>query len=300
MGWAQRQKLGDPIAKAVLQSMCYVMRDDTLLVYVGIPTLEELTEYEDRALRKAIDRMEKAGVLRDTGKKKNNVTVYRIPGYEQWLSALNESPPANGGGSPTDLAALSQLSELAREKSVVPGTNDKPPRKGEGHDASPPVDASKPSRPGAQALPSTGGNLPDLPRSSGSADARATPSGARPAQDKPQKAKLPAPPPEFDEARARSYWWNTARAYALSSAGLFGICPPRPSVFDEIPNDAPSYARDQLTRACSESTAWAISEHRAAFPLSDARGKEITKQLETRLDVVLAALRPSTPAERAA
>jgi hypothetical protein len=59
-GWAQRQVFGSPILKGVMQALCYLMRDDELTVYAAVVnpehkvSLEKLTEYEERAIRKAL------------------------------------------------------------------------------------------------------------------------------------------------------------------------------------------------------------------------------------------------------
>jgi hypothetical protein len=281
MGWAQRQKLGDPIAKAVLQFMCYVLRDELLLVWVGIPTLEEFTEYEERALRAAIARMVKAGVLLDTGKKKNNVTVYRIPGYEQWLAALQAGTPVNGGASPTDRDALAQVAELAKEKTVSQGGNNKPPRKGEGPELSPPVDAAKPSRLGGQALPSTGPNLPsDLPLPSG-ADGRAIPTGS---------PVLDAKGNPFDERASRAYWWNRACGYAVSSASLFELCARGTNTITDIPEPAQA----ALLAASRDATSSAVEASRALFPNAKRDDlDDIETTLRRRIDREITSLRAS-------
>lgn len=280
MGWAQRLKLGDPVAKAVLTHMCYVMRDENLLVYVGIPTLEEYTEYEERAIRAAIKRLLDRGVLIDTERKRNNVPIYRVAWYEEHLRRLAESPPENGGASPTDVAALAQVAELAKEKVVGNGAPTKHPPKGEGQKTSPPASAPKPPHVGGQALPLTGPNLPpDLPLPSGSADPGTDPTGPGAAPEKT--------PEGMDVLNCQSYWWNTARSYALQSAGLFGICGPRPEVFDEIPNEGPLYPRMTLIKACEDARDWAMGEHRRHFPLAKPKIDEITAGIHTRINAAL-------------
>jgi hypothetical protein len=289
MGWAQRQKLGDPIGKAVLTHMCYVMRDESLLVYVSIPTLEEFTEYEDRAIRKAIQRMVDNGTLLDTGKKRNNVPVYRIPGFEEHLRRLFESTPANGGASPTDLAALAHVAELAKEKSVNPTAPTKPSPTREGQHSSPPVDVPKPSRVGTQAPPSTGPNLPsDLPLPSGSDDPRAIPTGSRVALDSKGNP--------FDETTSRRFWWGRAISYALSSAELFEIC----ARGTQHLHDLALYARAALEEACRDATQTAVEMDRGFFPEHRRRESEIDTCVRRRIDRDLKLLRPKTFAERTA
>jgi len=308
MGWAQRQRLGDPVAKAILSTMCYLMKDDTLLSFPSVPTLEEYTEYDDRTIRKALQRLAEAGKILDTGLKKNNVTVWRIPGYENWLRKQNESPDKNERASETDLRALAQVAELTKQKTVGGPSKAKPPQKGEGSEkapshlpASPPTSAENTH----QAPPKMGGNLQeDL--SEGSSGARAgEPSGptraleSEPTPDVPRGTKPGREPPAFDEQRTRVYFWNIARNQALLDSGLFGICPnPRPALFDDIPNTEPLYARAALVKVCEEATAWAIGEARAKHPMTPADDRAIHDGVRARVNDEIVRLSPQPLARR--
>jgi hypothetical protein len=217
MGWAQRQKVGDPAAKAVLQHMCYVMRDESLLIYTSIRTLVEFTEFEERTVRKAMQHLETTGVLLDTGHRKNNVVVWRIPGYEAWLEHQRKSPPKNERASETDAAAIAQVAELARQKKVSSTPNQKPSQKGEGqpqalaeHASSPPVFVPE----GDQALPKTGVNLPP----------------DDPSNRSPERASELSPSGslalgEYDRDGRRAYWHSAAMNICESDAWLFGVVP---------------------------------------------------------------------------
>lgn len=276
-GWCQRQQLGDPIAKAVLQSMCYVLRDETLLVYIGIPRLEEYTEYEDRAIRKAIQRLVELGMLLDTGRKKNNVTIWRIPAYEAWLAA---SPPAKGRASSTDTTALAQLAELAKAKKVVLASDSRHPPIREGlptqalpsTQPSPPVDVP-------QALPSTGGNpKTDLNRSLGSDDPRANPSGSR--------------TPLGNEAR-RSHWRVFACNHVISECRGLGITAYGVNQWKQLPTNVRMLMRDKVEALVD----WAVNAETELIP---KKNHEISAHVYSAITLELRAFKPPTPAEQQA
>ncbi len=76
------------------------MRDDDLTVWAASEqtgrnsSLEWHTEFEKRAIRRALAELVELGYLLDTGERRNNMTVWRMPRYEAWLArAENETPP---------------------------------------------------------------------------------------------------------------------------------------------------------------------------------------------------------------
>jgi hypothetical protein len=289
-GWAQRQKVGDPVAKAVLLHMCYVMRDETLLVYVGVPALEEYTEYEERAIRKAIARLAELGFIVDTGKKRNNVTVWRIPGYEQWLAAQIQSPPVQGRATQTDAAALAQVAELVREKTSSNGQNSKPPRIGEGSIQAPPSASSSPPVHVPQALPSTGPYLnPDLNRSLKSDDPRASPTGSRVALDSKGNP--------FDAQASRAFWYNFVHASIVCGAVAEGIAAFGARSLEDIPHQP----RAVLKPILGELTEFGVCEERSAFPNFTAKSRKgVEAEIESRVRRELKPCRPKTASERQA
>lgn len=119
------------------------------------------------------------------------------------------------------------------------------------------------------------------------------PSDAREQRPSGSRADSAADPEQLDETFARSHWWNLAREHALHSAGLFGICGPRPATFDDVPSMDPTYARDRLIRACEDARDWALTEHRAHFPLSHAKTTEIANGVLQRVNAVLKQLAPA-------
>jgi hypothetical protein len=277
-GWAQRQRLNDPIAKAVLQTMCYVMRDDCLLVYVSIETLEEFTEFEERTVRKALQRLADMGVLEDTGQRKRNVTVWRIPGYEQWL-ANQRTSPQDGRVHDIDGRALAQVAELSKEKAVGRVSANKPSQKREGSiqqplpssQTTPPVDVPRP-------LPSTGANLnPDLNRSSEGEGRRASPSG-------------PSPSPEM-EARL-SHWRALGAAHVI---GEWNALRPRQRVarFKDLPYDCGPVMLDKLQKLAE----WAVEQEREPR-LKTPRA--IQDHVESELSLEMRVFKLATPAEQQA
>ena len=306
MGWAQRQKVGCPVAKAVLGAMCYLMRDDSLLVYPGIPTLCEYTEYDDRTIRKAIARLAELGMLLDTGLKKNNVTVWRVPGYENWLRRQAEGPDNKGRASETDLRALAQVAELTKEKTSLSGGNVKPSQKGEGPSQAPPLLQPSPPISAPQAPPKMGGNLQDdLHRSSGARADAGEPYGPAPrAQEtKPEaskgspKAKLPPPPPVFDERASRQTWFNAVHSAIVGGAVAEQIAAFGTHRFADLPH----YAREILKPVFDELVTDAIEAERAAFPHFDARRrKDVEASIEARVRRELKPMRPKSMAELSA
>jgi hypothetical protein len=164
-GWAQREVFGSPILKAVMQALCYLMRDDDLTVYCAVKggekvDLEVLTEYEERAIRKALRDLVELGFLQDTGERRRNMIVWRMPRYEAWLTRAElTTPPQNGRGRDSEQIAPAQASENTTEKSGEAGSVHDPSRAGEGFSrgtATPPVQGSDPSRPGSATPPVQG------------------------------------------------------------------------------------------------------------------------------------------------
>lgn len=275
-GWAQRQKLDDPIAKAVLQTMCYVMRDETLLVYIGIPELEEYTEYQEVTIRKAIRRLADRGVLLDTGRKRNNVTVWRIPGYEEWLAALPSGPSKNGRASHVDATALAQVAELTKAKGGAAGSDNKPSQKREGPvNPSPPIFAAKPSHICGQAPPNMGGNLNDLNRSPEGEEPRAIPTGSR-------------PPP--GNAARRSHWRVYASNHVIGECRGLGITAYGVNQWKQLPTAVRLLMSDKVEALVD----WAIDAETELVP---KKHREISAHLDSAITMELRQFKPSTPAE---
>ena len=216
-------------------------------------------------------------MLLDTGRKKNNVTVWRIPGYENWLRRQNESPDKNGRASETDARALAQVAELTKEKTLDTDTKLKPPHKGEGSSQAPPFLQSGPPISAPEALPKTGGNLKDLdlPVSEG---ARAT--GA----------------PPFDEEASRQYWTNFVVHLVLGCASALGISRLKPQFFADVP----LYHREHLQALSRELIDEAIGAERYWHPLKPFARRRLEAQIDSRIGAAMRVLRPPTPSEAAA
>lgn len=162
MGWAQRQQVGSPQAKAVLHTLCYVMFDECLEVWASIPYIAKNTEYDERTVRKALQHLAELGITSDTGQRKNNCPVWRIPRFEQWLDTAYPSPPINERAIETPAAAGAQGADSPAESTDEKAGEMKPPQKCQGLEQAPPF--LQPSPPifaaeGAQAPPKTSPNL---------------------------------------------------------------------------------------------------------------------------------------------
>jgi hypothetical protein len=165
-GWAQRQVFGSPILKGVMQALCYLMRDDELTVYAAVVnppdkvSLEKLTEYEERAIRKALRDLADLGFLQDTGERRRNMVVWRLPRYEAWLARAEQTtPPQDGRGQLSEPSAAPQASDSTLEKTADDVSDNDPSRLREGFPrgtATPPVHWSDPSRPGVTTPPVQG------------------------------------------------------------------------------------------------------------------------------------------------
>jgi len=289
-GWAQRQQLGDPTAKAVLQAMCHLMSDEVLLAFPSITTLVELTEFDDRAVRRAMQRMAENGWLLDTGKRKNNVTVWRIPAYERWLTAQVASNPQMGRALDRDALARVQAHVSAGEKQKEEALPKEPSPNGEGSDKALPI-----SR---QALPIWSSSPPQMgsqsslesPRSE-DAPARASPAGARSAQKKP-KTEPELPP--YDEQQSRTYWRSLLANQVVCDCALFGI---RGAKRGDTWNDLDHQMRAVMLGHINRLVDWAIDQERPPVPLKSKT--LIEHHLRSELELEMRVYKPATVAERA-
>lgn len=244
-------------------------------IWPSVKTLGQMSRQGERTVRRQLAKframrwlevIEEGGLAGGRGK----TTQYRI--NPEWIKGaeLAGFPDATDGGYPEEKAAN------------VAGLTEKP-----GH-------LGQETLPNGAVNPATA--MADNPSGSTndpkSADPRANPSGSRAASGDGKNS--------LDEHFARSHWWNAARSYALTSAGLFGLSGPRPEVFDEIPNEGPLYARSTLVRACEQARDWALDQHRQHFPLTDAKAKEITAEIHTRVNAALVAAGAKIERRRAA
>jgi hypothetical protein len=204
-GWAQRQVFGSPILKGVMQALCYLMRDDELTVYAAVVnpehkvSLEKLTEYEERAIRKALRDLVELGFLQDTGERRRNMVVWRMPRYEAWLARAEETTsPESGRGRDSEQVTPPQAAEKTLEKTANAVSDDEPSREGERspqETPTPPVQGSDPSRPGSATPPVQGSqSSSDLGSTKPARAMREWKARARVLQDRaPDKAPKDAP-----------------------------------------------------------------------------------------------------------
>lgn len=261
-GWAQRQHVGDPIAKSVFLAMCYLMSDEKLLVFPSVSTLCSYTEFEERAVRKAMKRLADDGWLKDTSRRVNNITVWRIPRYEAWLARDVKSTPGNGRA--LDIAAIEAAQAFDSENKTAPvaGESGKPSPTGEGTSTGAP--------PTQQAPPSTSSS-PPVDGSQSSSDpplSQDTRAGAR--------ARDGAEVPPFDPEAARARWAAFIVSGITGKASALQITRYGTRSLSELPYGC----REHMTQIAEELVTWALEEEARLHPLR--RGSRI--RIETDID----------------
>jgi hypothetical protein len=162
-GWALRIAVGAPAPKAVLQAMCYVMLDETLEVFASVAKLSEFTEYDQRTVRKAQRYLAEQGLIADTGKRRNNIVVWHLPRYEEWLTG---SPPKSVSAANFETFPNLQDDDSSAEKTAGTVSDSEPPQKRQGLEPAPTVLQPSPDSSAEQALTKVSPNL--LKRSEGS------------------------------------------------------------------------------------------------------------------------------------